>query len=163
MTTPFRVLAHFATVCALATLSACGGGSSSADDTQIALDAFTLSAGTLTAPASGSTDFSASWSARASGLASTAYYVTAHALPLGSTGAATDQNRFLARTCSAAAACTNPMTLACTYSSTRVLACPVGASLQLPAGSYTIVAKACAYDAQLNTLCSEQRSTLTLQ
>ncbi len=150
-----------AAAASLALLAACGGGSDT-DGTHITLDAFALSAGTLSAPGSGSVDFSATWSTTTGGLASTVHYVTAHAVPAGSSDAATDQNRFLARTCSGAAPCTNPMTLACSYSSARVLACPVGAALTLPAGSYTVIAKACAIDEQLNTICSERRSALTL-
>ena len=67
---------------ALALLAACGGGSD-ADGTHITLDAFALSAGTLSAPGSGSTDFSATWSTTTGGLASTVHYVTAHAVPAG--------------------------------------------------------------------------------
>ena len=38
----------------------------------------------------------------------------------------------------------------------------VDAALTLPAGSYTVIAKACAVDEQLDTICSERRSALTL-
>lgn len=150
-----------------ALLAACGGGgggdASSGDDTRITLNSFSLSAGTVTAPASGTSDFTASWSTTVSGLAAAAHMVTAHAVPAGSSAGATDQNRFLGRSCSAAAPCTNPMTLACSYSSTRGLSCPVNGAITLPAGNYTIIAKACAYNSQLDEVCSERRTTLTLQ
>lgn len=163
---PNRLVTRLAAFATAALLTACGGGGDAAgsgDDTRITLDSFTLSAATVSAPASGTSDFTATWSTTVAGLAATAHMVTAHAVPAGSSAGATDQNRFLGRTCSAAAPCTNPMTLACSYSSTRGLQCPVNGAITLPAGSYTVIAKACAYNNQLDQVCSERRTTLTLQ
>jgi hypothetical protein len=147
------------------TLTACGGGSDDDDAARSGVDlrSFSLGSSSVAAPQTGSVGFDATWSATASGLAATAYHVSAHAIPAGAaTSTAGDNNKFLGRNCSAAFPCANPETLACTYGSNRVLSCSMGVGVNLQPGSYTIVAKACWYDTALNSVCATRQTALTV-
>lgn len=161
--TPSLRHARWASLALAIALTACGGGSDGDDSSGVDLRSFSLSSSTVAAPQSGSVGFNATWSATATGLAVTAYHVSAHAIPAGAAAStAGDRNKFLGRNCSAAFPCANPETLACTYGSNRVLSCSMGVGVNLQPGNYTIVAKACWYDSALNSICATRQTALTV-
>lgn len=163
-TSPLRHLRWVPLVLAVS-LGACGGGSNDAagSGSSVELRSFSLDRTVVTAPIIGGVIFDATWSATATGLAATAYHVSAHAIPAGAAAStAGDSNKFLGRNCSAAFPCANPETLACTYGSNRVLSCSMGVGVNLQPGAYTIVAKACWYDSAMNSICATRQTALTV-
>jgi hypothetical protein len=149
------------TLGSIALLAACGGGGGDEGANSTALNSFSLSAATISAPTTGALGYNAQWSASASGpLAASNYWVQAYVVPVGSpTTAKTEANKIMRRNCNPVALCKDPHTEACSFSSNRLLSCSFGLGRQLATGTYTVVAEACHYNSSLDQVCSAPKES----
>jgi hypothetical protein len=157
-----RVLAMSAAASML--LAGCGGDDDPPDETSMTLTSFTLSTAALTPPATGSTAFQASFSATYKAALGKDIVLSAYLIPsTAASNTAGPSNRFVGGSCRTElfsfASCGG---FDCTFDASRVLRCGSSTAYTVPAGSYSIVARACVPNTSNVDVCDEKRIALTV-